>query len=494
MKPDIDLSKLAFEKSANGEDRNLKSSLPKRNKLTRIIIPGILLVGFLMICLWAARGYLIPAIDVTVTPIIASNSTTTGKETSGAPLFQAPGWIEPEPLPIQISALTSGVISEVMVLDGSKVAQSQVVAKLIDQDAKLSFIQASANLEQRRAEYVAAEKGWQNPIDQQESVERNQAEQRRLKAEHFELTQKLLLVRKLLENKRRMAEIGAVSANQERLAESEVFEIEARIAKLEAQQSASKASTEAAESRLKLRLMDRQRLDVTRAALKEAEIQLERARLQLDRCQIRSPIDGVVMRVMVTPGMPVNSVNEIAGVGTPIMTIYSPEHLQARVDIPMAEAARIQIDMPAEVRIEAIADRAFRAQVTRIAGQADLQRNTLPVKVRLLEANPTIKPDMIARVQFFSPQISKGSSITTNQTVAALFVAEEAIETKDGQSAVWIVDANTGQAKRRVITLGSRKQGELREVASGLALGDKVIRQNRERLTEGIKVRIQGVQ
>jgi len=493
MKPDIDLSNLAFEKNANGKDKNLQSSLPKRNKLTRIIIPSILLSGFLIICLWAARGFLIPAIDVTVTPVIASSSLITGKEVSGTPLFQAPGWIEPEPLPTQISALTTGVISEVLVLDGSKVEQSQVVARLIDQDAKLFFAQASANLEQRRAEYMTAEKGWQNPIDQQEAIGRSQAEDRRLSAEHFELTQKLALVRKLLENKRRMVEIGAVSVNQGRLAEAEVIEIEARIAKIEAQQSASQISTEAAKSRLKLRLGDAQRLDVARAALKEAEIQLERAQLQLDRCQIRSPISGVVMRVMVTPGMPVNSVNEIGGMATPIMTIYSPERLQARVDVPMAEAARIQIDMPAEVRIEAIADRTFRAQVTRIAGQADLQRNTLPVKVRLLDIDPTIKPDMIARVQFFSPQVSKDNNLA-NQSIAALFVLEQAIENKDGQTAVWIVDASTGQAKRRAITLGTRRQEKLREVISGLAIGEKVICQNRERLTEGVKVHVQGIE
>jgi hypothetical protein len=70
MKPDIDLSKLASEKDASSKE-TLKASLPKRNKLTRIIIPGILLTGFFLVSLWAARGYLIPAIDVTVTPVIA---------------------------------------------------------------------------------------------------------------------------------------------------------------------------------------------------------------------------------------------------------------------------------------------------------------------------------------------------------------------------------------------------------------------------------------
>lgn len=493
MKPDIDLSKLAFDSNANPKEV-LQASLPKSNKLTKVVIPGILIAGFLIVCLWAARGFLIPAIDVTVTPVVTSNTgSVTSNQSASALLFQAPGWIEPEPLPIQISALTSGVVSEVLVLDGNKVERNQVVATLVDQDAKLLVAQANANLEQRQAEYLAAEKFWQNPIDQKEAVGRNQAEDHRLKAEHSELTQKLQLAKKLLESKKRMAEIGAISVNQQRQAEIDVIQIEASIAKLEAQQSANQASTEAAQSRLNLRLADRQRLDIAHATVKEAKIQLQLAQLHLDRCQIRSPIDGVVMRVMVTPGSVVTALNEIGGSGTAIMSLYSPEELQVRVDVPMAEVSKIQLDMPAEVRLEAIADRAFRAQVTRIAGQADLQRNTLPVKVKLLDIDPSLKPDMLARVQFFSPKASKDSGTPITQTLAALFVVEETIENKDGQASVWVIDATTNLAKRRAITLGLRKQSDLREVVSGLAIGEKVVRQNRDKLTEGVRVRIQGV-
>ena len=68
------------------------------------------------------------------------------------------------------------------------------------------------------------------------------------------------------------------------------------------------------------------------------------------------------------------------------------------------------------------------------------------------------------------------------------------IENKNGQASVWIVDATTNLAKRRVVTLGTRKQGDLREVVSGLAIGEKVVRQNRDKLTEGTRVRIQGVE
>ena len=200
------------------------------------------------------------------------------------------------------------------------------------------------------------------------------------------------------------------------------------------------------------------------------------------------------MRVMVTPGTPVSAINELGSTGTPIMSLYTPEKLQARVDVPMAEATRVQVGMPAEVRVEALADRSFRAEVVRIASQADLQRNTLPVKVRLLEFDPAIKPDMIARVQFLTPTQSKEDATPSKQTTAALFVPEESIEKKDGQAAVWVVDPGTGRAQRREVILGSRKQGDLQEVIKGVAIGEKVVRQNRQQLTEGARVRIQGVQ
>lgn len=492
MKPDIDLSKLAFDSNASSKDV-LDIPLPKRNKLTKVVIPGALITGFLVLCLWAVRGFLIPAINVTITPVITSSAgLVASKQTTNTPLFQAPGWIEPEPLPTQISALISGVVNEILVLDGNRVERNQVVAKLADQDAKLLLREANVNLQQRRTEYEAAEKILENPIDQKESVERSKAEERRLKVEQSELIQKLQLAKKLLENKKRMVEIGAISANQQRQSEIDVIQIEANIAKLEAQQSINHATIEAAQSRLNLRITDHQRLDTARIAVKEAEIQLERAQLQLDRCQIRSPIDGVVMRVMVTPGSQVSAFSE-AGNTTAIMSLYSPEELQARVDVPIAEASKIQLDMFAEVRLEGVAERSFRAQVTRISGQADLQRNTLPIKVKLLELDPRLKPDMLARVQFFSSQELKNST-TTAQTSAALFIPEETIENKDGKATVWIIDAGTNLAKRRTITLGSRKQNGLQEVINGLAIGEKVVRQNREKLTEGARVHIQGVE
>ena len=46
----------------------------------------------------------------------------------GAMLFQASGWIEPDPLPIKSTALVDGVVQEVHVLEGQLVKKGEIIA------------------------------------------------------------------------------------------------------------------------------------------------------------------------------------------------------------------------------------------------------------------------------------------------------------------------------------------------------------------------------
>src|SRR5690606_29574462 len=80
--------------------------------------------------------------------------------------------------------------------------------------------------------------------------------------------------------------------------------------------------------------------------------------------------------------------------------------LQVRADVPLAEAARVSAGLPAEIRVEALPDRVFRGEVVRIVHEADPVKNTLPVKVRILDPDPALKPEMIARLQFLAPAAS----------------------------------------------------------------------------------------
>ena len=60
--------------------------------------------------------------------------------------------------------------------------------------------------------------------------------------------------------------------------------------------------------------------------------------------------------------------------------------------------ARVRVGAPAEVTVEAISGRTFKAEVAQVALEADRQKGTVEVTVRLLETDERIRPRMSARL------------------------------------------------------------------------------------------------
>ena len=89
--------------------------------------------------------------------------------------------------------------------------------------------------------------------------------------------------------------------------------------------------------------------------------------------------------------------------------------------MPLAEVARIGVGQPAEITLDLLPDRVFKGEVTRLVHRADLAKNTVPVKVRLIDPDPRLKPDMLARVRVMP---SSGDSAT--RRIATRVFAPEA--------------------------------------------------------------------
>ena len=77
--------------------------------------------------MWSARDSFLPAQDVTVTPVIVSKAEI---QQEGTPLFQAAGWVEPRPTPVIVSSLASGMVNEMLVVEGESVEKGQPLATL----------------------------------------------------------------------------------------------------------------------------------------------------------------------------------------------------------------------------------------------------------------------------------------------------------------------------------------------------------------------------
>ncbi|MBD5777990.1 efflux RND transporter periplasmic adaptor subunit [Pelagicoccus sp. NFK12] len=455
----------------------------KRQKLATWAIPTGIAIAVLVLLAVLFGEQLLPARSVqleTVATLAASERSPSPapqpsptKEISfqGAMLFQASGWIEAFPQTTKATALVSGVVKDVMVLQGELVEKGDLIATLIDDDAQLDLQTATAA--------VAAAKAKRNAnVEAQKS---QAASSRRLQHELNAANARLVY---LEEQARSRSDLGsrAVSALQILEASQEVESQKANIAALQAQIEEAEAEANRLE----------QVSQELSALVTAAETELQRRQLALDRTRIVAPISGRISELFVVPGQ-----QRMHGADDPhsadIAHLYDPQQLQARIDVPLAEASAIAIGQPVHLRTNFLPDQKFRGQVIRIDGRADLQRNTLQAKVRLLDNDPRLRPDMLCRAEFLATTAaSNNPSLSSAQgpTRVRIFVPESALADQTGSQAhVWVVDASGKRIEKRRLELGGERRENYRLVITGLRAGDRVVTQPAADLQEGERIR-----
>lgn len=483
--------------------------MPASRWRTQVLLPACILIAFAALAGYALRGALWPAKTVRVVPVVSKE----GGESSGALMFQAAGWVEPDPYPTHISALTDGVVKEVLVLEGQQVKAGDVVARLIDDEAQLAVKLADAELHHKRghlsimqATHYAARSDWDHPIERERAVATAEATHAEASAELARSTSEVSVedgrLKELQEQLRRedlAAEVQAIpeiQRTQTRLKvntqRAMVEFIRARVPVLVAKVRHAQAEVTAARENLRLRIAEKRALEESEAGVCEAEGQVQmmsiaaqQARLRLARTEVRSPVDGVVMQRLIEPGGKLMAVMDDKG-SSQVARLYDPKKLQVRADVPLSEAARVGVGQEVRVTVEILRDKVFKGKVTRIANEADIQKNTLQVKIALLDPLPELKPEMLARAQFVSSDTGSKNTVAKYR----LFVVEDAIQKSGDRGSVWIVDKGRGVATRREVTLGASREKGWQEVSQGLQLGDVVIVGDTSNLNEGQAVRI----
>ena len=508
---------------------------PKRWK-TRVLLPGIVVLALAVIVGLSAQSVIRPSIGVEVSPVVLKApraSTPVGSE-QAAPdrntspagsrgvTVQAAGWLEADPFYVAATALAEGVVEDVLVLEGERVEKGQVVARLVSEDAELSLRQARAEVERRRAELEtaradlrAAETDWEHPVERERAVATTRAMLEETEAELTQLpaliaTQRDMLggLAEELDRMRQAVSSGAVNGlelvkiRQDTDAQrNRLLAIEQREAILTARRDRLGAELHAAEENLRLRVTERRALDGAKASVARAEAELLRAEameaesaLRLDRMTIHAPIDGLVQRRLKVPGDKVMFGMD-AEHSAHIVHLYDPRMIQVRVDVPLADASHVYIGQTCEVVVEVLPETTFRGEVTRITNEADLQKNTLQIKVRVLDPSPLLRPEMLTRVRFLprGREVGSGTASVGGESFSGTMLVDERALVGDG-SGVWIVRdrrGDRGKAERVAVELGQETDGFV-EVRSGLKPGTLAIVSNMDRLSDGAAVRVRG--
>lgn len=444
---------------------------------TRLLIPAAVLLATGSILAYAAREVLQTRLEVYVAAVIpkagdvgfprdnASQATATPANNSaetrlGPVAVQAPGWIEPAPFAVSVPALTEGVVREVLVLEGEHVEAGQVVVSLIDDDARLLLRGAEAAVTQRDAD-VSRARAALATAESQVKVERISVDE----------------LRDDVTRKRDLVAAGSVSAGEFRRMEIRLGGLEAKVATAEHVVGESQAA-----------------LAQVEAARASSLVAKDEALLRLARMDVRSPLAGVVLARLVEPGSRISMGGKggegavANGMSGAVLRIYDPLRLQVRVDVPLADAAKVGIGTRAVVSTEALPDQTFTGVVTRVVHEANIQRNTVQFKVAIDAPSPVLKPEMLTRVKLHAtatvsqtPSGATTSAGTSNDALQGelmlLVPAGSVTPAGEGKAHIWVVDASGGSPVarwREIATVPSAEEGFL-GATSGLRLTDRVI-------------------
>ncbi|HMP80622.1 MAG TPA: HlyD family efflux transporter periplasmic adaptor subunit, partial [Pirellulaceae bacterium] len=460
---------------------------------------------------YAARDQWMPFHEVTVVPVLTARGTS---QREGTPLFQAAGWVEPRPSPVQAAALAEGIVAEVLVVDGQEVEQGEPIARLIDTDARLALRRAKVLADVRRAELhsatadlTAARQRLEFPVHLQAELAEAQSILAKSESERAKLpflieaaeAQATLAAEVLATREAARDSVAGMLVRQARserdMAVAHLNELQQRGSLLETELAALRARVAALNSKLELRIEEQRAVAeaeskeaAARARLIEADLAVEHAELVVERMTVRAPISGKILQRMAQPGTSLIGLDPSGGhSSSTVATMYDPHQLQIRADVRLEDFPLV---VPGQrVLVETASLRQpLQGIVLQTTSSANIQKNTVEVKVALVDPPAVIRPEMLVTATFLAPLATEGDP-TDEEPMLRILAPRDLIEGSGDQAQVWVV-GDRQRAELRPIRLGSVVTPGWIEVVSGLNPTDKIIASGRERLTAGARLRV----
>src|SRR5262249_26838044 len=194
----------------------------------------------------------------------------------------APGRIEGSADAIMIGASITGIVERVAVAQGDRVAAGQLLVRIVCSDLE-------AQLATRVAEHAAAEAFYRKLVNgpRPEEIDIAEAELRLAEARLVEAQARMVRSSSLIER-------NVVS---QAIRDNDTRDVHVAAAQVEA-------------ARLRLRLLKigtrEEELAEAKAKMLAAKNAIDNAKAELAKCDVKTPVDGIVLRKLVSEGEPVS--------------------------------------------------------------------------------------------------------------------------------------------------------------------------------------------
>ena len=218
-----------------------------------------------------------------------------------------------------------------------------------------------------------------------------------------------------------------------------------------------------------------------KASIAVAQANVRAAQVSVDQTLIRAPFDGVILTKNANVGDVITPFSSATGSQAAVVTMADMNTLEVEADVSEASVGKVKAEQPCEIQLDALPGERFRGVVTRTVPTVDRAKATVNVKVRFVDKDVRILPEMSAKVAFLSKETPEAERAP--RTVVSLAALVE----RDGRKVVFVV--REGKAVQVALQTGAA-YGEALEVKQGLKPGDKVVLKPSEKLRDGAAVSV----
>jgi len=308
--------------------------------------------------------------------LLLADRTRGGQSVAAAPrpaaherFVAAGGLVEPASEARELAATVVGRIVKMNVEEGSHVSAGDTIAEIENDDLKAQMAGAQANLSARENELARLQTGARA-----QEISAARAELREAEAV-------AVMARATLERRTALGAKQAVSQEA--------------VDQARADRDTAEAHRDLMAQRLSLLIAPPRVEDV---AIAQANLEAARARFaeiaaQFEKTLVRSPIDGVVLKLYRRAGETVSNLPP-----TPIANVGDLSRLRVRADIDETDVAHIAVGQIVWITADAYRDKRFRGTITHIGfqlGPKNFRREDNPeerVDTKVLEAMIDLEP------------------------------------------------------------------------------------------------------
>ena len=204
------------------------------------------------------------------------------------------------------------------------------------------------------------------------------------------------------------------------------------------------------------------------------------AQISVEQTLIRAPFDGVVLTKSANIGDVVTPFSSALNSKGAVVTMADMDTLEVEADVSESNLHKVKLEQPCEIQLDALPAVRLRGTVQRIVPTVDRSKATVLVKVKFIDRDPNVLPEMSAKIAFLEKEMP------ADQRTSRTVIQPDAIVQRNNRNVVFLIKEE--KAVEIPIEIGL-EIGDMIEVLKGPKPGDKIVLRPGEDLDNGDMVK-----